>query len=111
MSSDFYQRVYAVARKIPYGRVCSYGAIARFLGAARSSRMVGYAMKNSLGSDVPAHRVVNRSGMLTGKHYFGGSTVMEDLLRSEGIAVKNNQVQNFEAIFWDPAEHLDRGEY
>lgn len=100
-----------MARHIPYGRVCSYGAIARFLGAARSSRMVGYAMKNSLGSDVPAHRVVNRVGMLTGKHYFGGSTVMEDLLRSEGIEVKNDQVQDFEAVFWDPAEHLERSDY
>lgn len=103
--------MYAVARLIPYGKVSSYGAIARFLGAARSSRMVGYAMKNSLPHNVPAHRVVNRQGLLTGKHYFGGSTVMEDLLRSEGIEIKNDQVQNFEAVFWDPQEHLNKEDF
>ena len=111
MSADFYQRVYAVVRQVPYGRVTSYGAIARFLGAARSARMVGYAMKNSPGSEVPAHRVLNRHGLLTGKHYFGGTTVMEDLLRSEGLTVTNDQVQEFEKVFWDPAENLNPEKY
>lgn len=110
--SDFFDRVYAVCRHIPEGRVTSYGAIAKFLGAARSARMVGYAMNASLGVEgVAAHRVVNRLGMLSGKHYFGGSTLMEDLLRSEGIEVDEDQVQNFEAHFWDPMEHLDPSKF
>lgn len=86
----------------------SYGAIAKFLGAARSARMVGYAMNASLGVEgVAAHRVVNRLGMLSGKHYFGGSTLMEDLLASEGINVENDQIQDFQKHFWDPMDHLD----
>lgn len=106
--SDFYDRVYAVCRKIPAGRVSSYGAIAKFLGAARSARMVGYAMNASLGVDgIPAHRVVNRLGILSGKHYFEGSTLMQELLENEGIPVKNDQVQNFEMYFWDPKDYLD----
>jgi methylated-DNA-protein-cysteine methyltransferase-like protein len=107
LKNDFYQRVYAVVAQIPYGKVTSYGAIARFLGAGKSSRMVGYALKSSLSiANLPAHRVLNRNGLLTGKHYFGGSTVMEDLLRAEGLPVVNDQVQNLEKHFWDPAEHL-----
>lgn len=94
--------------QIPYGKVTSYGAIARFLGAAKSSRMVGYALKASIDTgQLPAHRVLNRNGLLTGKHYFGGSTVMEDLLRSEGILVKNDAVQNFESHLWDPSAYLN----
>ncbi|KOH46260.1 methylated-DNA-[protein]-cysteine S-methyltransferase [Sunxiuqinia dokdonensis] len=90
------------------GRVTSYGAIARYLGAARSARMVGWAMNNSHTSkvNVPAHRVVNAAGLLTGKHHFSGSNVMEELLESEGIRVENNQVVNFEAVFWDPVKEL-----
>lgn len=112
MSADFYERVYQVVAQIPYGQVTSYGAVARFLGAAKSSRMVGYALKASIGKgQIPAHRVLNRHGLLTGKHYFGGSTVMEDLLRSEGLQVKKDQVKNFEQHFWDPAKHLNPDQF
>ena len=93
---SFYEKVYEVARQIPYGRVTSYGAIANYLGAKRSARLVGYAMNGSTGKDVPAHRVVNRKGLLTGKHYFEGTNLMQQLLESEGITVKDNQIQNFE---------------
>jgi methylated-DNA-protein-cysteine methyltransferase-like protein len=86
--------------------VTSYGAIARQLGALKSARMVGYAMTASHGKDVPAHRVVNRNGLLTGKHHFEGINLMEQLLESEGIVVKNNQIQNFKTIFWDPSKEL-----
>jgi len=104
--------VYAVVAQIPFGRVTSYGAIARFLGAAKSSRMVGYALKNSLSlQNLPAHRVLNRQGLLTGKHYFGGSTVMQDLLEGEGLKVVKDQVQGFEQHFWDPAEHLNPNQF
>lgn len=102
----FFERVYEVARLIPYGRVTSYGAIAKYLGAVRSSRMVGYAMNGSSGKDVPAHRVVNRKGLLTGKHHFDGTNLMQQLLESEGIKVVDNQVQDFESVFWDPSEAL-----
>ncbi len=103
-SPSFFERVYEVTRLVPYGRVTSYGAIARFLGSAGSSRMVGWAMNKSHTHPqaVPAHRVVNRNGMLTGKHHFGGSEVMRQLLESEGIEVVDDKVQNFEQIFWDP---------
>lgn len=100
-----------MARLIPYGRVSTYGAIARFLGAAGSARMVGYAMKASWEKEVPAHRVVNRHGLLSGKHYFGGSELMADLLRSEGIAVEDDQVCDFQKLLWDPAEHLRRDHF
>ena len=106
---NFFERVYAVAKLIPYGRVTTYGAIAKFIGAPKSARMVGYAMNGSIGEhQVPAHRVVNRNGILSGKSHFGGSRVMEQLLESEGIAVNNDQVQDFEKVFWDPMEELDR---
>ena len=91
-----------MAKLIPYGRVTSYGAIANYLGAARSARMVGYAMNGSSGKDVPAHRVVNRKGLLTGKHHFNGTNLMQQLLESEGIQVVDNQIQNFGKVFWDP---------
>lgn len=101
----FFEKVYEVAARIPYGRVTSYGAIARYLGTARSARMVGWAMNNAHGMDaVPAHRVVNRKGLLTGKHHFGGTNMMQQLLENEGIEVVNNQVVDFEKHFWDPAE-------
>lgn len=99
---NFYERVYEVTRQIPYGRVTSYGAIARSIGATKSARMVGYALGNSP-EDVPAHRVLNRKGVLTGRHHFPG-TLMEQLLENEGLKVIQNQVQNFDKYFWNPAE-------
>lgn len=110
--SDFYSRVYRVCREIPEGKVCSYGAIARFLGAAKSSRMVGYAMNKSFAEHgVPAHRVLNRLGMLTGKHFFPGTNMMQELLENEGLVILDDKVQNFEQHFWDPSEHLDPTKY
>ncbi|MFD1614482.1 MGMT family protein [Gelatiniphilus marinus] len=103
---SFFDRVYKVARLIPYGKATSYGAIANYLGAAKSARMVGYAMNSSHGKDVPAHRVVNRKGLLTGKHHFDGTNLMQQLLESEGIEVIENQIQNFESVFWDPSKEL-----
>lgn len=103
---NFFDKVYAVAKLIPHGRVTSYGAIAKYLGAAKSARMVGYAMNGSSGKDVPAHRVVNRKGLLTGKHHFDGTNLMQQLLESEGVEVVENQIQNFEILFWDPAKEL-----
>lgn len=105
-NQNFFERVYEVARLIPYGRVTSYGAIAKHLGAARSARMVGWAMNNSSGKEVPAHRVVNRKGILTGKHHFEGTNLMQQLLENEGVEVIENQIQNFEKIYWDPAKEL-----
>ena len=103
---SFFEKVYEVARKIPYGRVTSYGAIAKYLGASRSARMVGYAMNGSHDKDVPAHRVVNRKGLLTGKHHFEGTNLMQQLLESEGIKVIENQIQNFDDLFWEPSKEL-----
>ena len=101
--TNFFERVYAVVRQIPYGKVTSYGAIAKALGTARSARMVGWAMNASHHlEDVPAHRVVNRKGLLTGKFHFDGTNVMQQLLESEGIVVKNNQIVDFEAHFCEP---------
>jgi len=106
--SDFYEQVYKVARQIPPGRVTSYGAIAAFLGTKQSSRMVGWAMNNALSQHeyVPAHRVVNRNGLLTGKHHFGGEHVMQELLESEGLIIENDRILNFREKFWDPAREL-----
>ncbi|MEO8734159.1 MAG: MGMT family protein [Flavobacteriales bacterium] len=106
---DFFGDVMDVVRQIPRGRVTSYGAIAKYLGAARSSRMVGYCMNNAhaVRPKVPAHRVVNRDGLLTGKHHFGTPTAMEDLLKKEGVKVKKDQVVDFTKKFWDPALELD----
>ena len=104
---NFFERVYEVARKIPYGKVTSYGAIAKALGAGRSARMVGWAMNACHGQDdIPAHRVVNRLGLLTGKHHFEGTNLMQQLLESEGLQIIDNQIQEFENIFWDPAKEL-----
>ena len=103
----FFDNVYDVARQIPPGRVTSYGAIANYLGTKGSSRMVGYAMQASTGAQppVPAHRVVNRQGLLTAKFHFGGN-LMQELLEAEGIKVKDDQVQDFKTVFWDPAVEL-----
>ncbi|GEQ84562.1 methylated-DNA--protein-cysteine methyltransferase [Patiriisocius marinistellae] len=108
MSNDgFFEKVYKVAQQIPHGRVTSYGAIAKYLGAAGSARMVGWAMNASkLNENVPAHRVVNKQGLLTGKHHFDGTNLMQQLLESEGILVVNNKIQNLEILFWDPAKEL-----
>jgi methylated-DNA-protein-cysteine methyltransferase-like protein len=106
-NENFFDRSYAVARLIPYGRVTSYGAIAKYLGAARSARMVGWAMNASHNDEtIPAHRVVNRIGLLTGKQHFGGTNLMQQLLESEGIKVIDHQIQDFDTIFWNPSEEL-----
>ncbi|MCF8273778.1 MAG: MGMT family protein [Flavobacteriaceae bacterium] len=105
-SLNFFEKVYEVAKQIPFGKVTSYGAIAEYLGAARSARMVGYAMNGSVAKDVPAHRVVNRKGLLTGKQHFDGTNLMQQLLESEGIIVKDNQVQNLDTHFWNPIKEL-----
>lgn len=102
--TNFYELVYEVTLLIPPGRVTSYGAIASYLGAARSSRMVGWAMNNSFSYDrnIPAHRVVNRNGSLTGKHHFPSESEMQRRLEDEGIQVKDDQIVNFKEVFWDP---------
>jgi len=106
-SENFFEKVYEVAKLIPYGRVTSYGSIAKYLGAARSARMVGWAMNASHNmEEIPAHRVVNRKGLLTGKHHFDGTNLMQQLLESEGVKVVDNQIQDFENIFWDPFKEL-----
>lgn len=104
---NFFDKVYQVARLIPKGRATSYGAIAAYLGTKGSSRMVGYAMQaaGTANPPVPAHRVVNRQGLLTAKHHFGG-TRMAEMLESEGIHVKDDQIQNFKEVFWDPEIEL-----
>ena len=110
MANDisFFEKVYAVVELIPYGRATSYGAIARFLGSGGSSRMVGWAMNASHQKlqHTPAHRVVNRNGLLTGKNHFGGPDTMRQLLESEGIVVENDQIINFNNVFWDPSKEL-----
>ncbi|MEM1408937.1 MAG: MGMT family protein [Bacteroidota bacterium] len=104
---SFFQNVFDVAKLIPRGRVTSYGAIANYLGAKGSSRMVGWAMNASIPEqDIPAHRVVNRIGVLTGKHHFATPTLMQELLEAEGVDVKNDKVVNFKELFWDPSDHL-----
>ncbi|MEK9602913.1 MAG: MGMT family protein [Flavobacteriaceae bacterium] len=105
--AHFFNWVYQVVKKIPEGRVTTYGAIANYLGHPQSARMVGYAMNAAHNQpDVPAHRVVNRVGLLTGKHHFAGSKLMEQLLESEGVRVKNDQIIDFQALFWDPSISL-----
>jgi methylated-DNA-protein-cysteine methyltransferase-like protein len=107
-TNDFFQNVFDVVRLIPKGRVTSYGAIAKYLGTGGSSRMVGWAMNAShhVKPKVPAHRVVNRNGMLTGKAHFTTPTLMEELLLKEKIKVKNETVLDFEKLFWDPVIEL-----
>ena len=102
-NENFFERVYAIVRQIPEGKVTSYGAIAKALGTARSARMVGWAMNASHNlEDVPAHRVVNRKGLLSGKHHFDGTNLMQQLLENEGIKVIDNQIVDFDKHFWDP---------
>jgi methylated-DNA-protein-cysteine methyltransferase-like protein len=104
---NFFERVYVIARQIPYGRVTSYGAIAKALGTARSARMVGWAMNACHNmDDVPAHRVVNQKGLLTGKHHFDGTNLMQQLLENEGIEIVNNQIVDFDKHFWTPKMEL-----
>ena len=105
-NTGFFQKVYEVARQIPYGRVTSYGAIAEYLGSKGSARMVGWAMNSSknIPENLPAHRVVNRNGLLTGKRHFGGTEVMKQLLESEGLIIEDDQILNFKEKFWEPGE-------
>lgn len=101
--TSFYDRVYEVVREIPYGRVTSYGAIAEYLGRKGSARMVGYAMNSSHQyENIPAHRVVNRNGLLSGKMHFHPPTLMQQLLENDGIKVQNDKIQDFEKVFWKP---------
>ena len=104
-ADNFFQDVYEVAKLIPKGRVTSYGAIAHYLGLKSSARMVGWAL-NGCPKNVPAHRVVNRSGLLTGKHHFTPPSAMQRSLEKEGIKVKEDQVQDFAKVFWDPSKEL-----
>ena len=105
----FFQDVWEVARLVPEGRVTSYGAIAKYLGSPGAARMVGWAMNACHASEqaVPAQRVVNRIGMLSGKHHFEGHNLMQELLENEGVKVENNQVVEFKKLFWDPMTELD----
>jgi len=108
MKDGFFDMVYEVVKLIPAGRVTSYGAIANYLGTKGSARMVGWAMNAAHNLiDVPAHRVVNRNGLLTGKNHFEDPNRMEELLAKEGVLVKNDQIQNFTKYFWDPAKELE----
>jgi methylated-DNA-protein-cysteine methyltransferase-like protein len=102
-TDNFFEKVYSIARQIPYGKVTSYGAIAKALGTARSARMVGWAMNAAHNlEDVPAHRVVNRKGLLTGKHHFDGTNLMQQLLESEGVVIEDNKIVDLQKYFWEP---------
>ena len=107
--SDFFNKVFEVVKQIPPGRVTSYGAIARYLGTGGSARMVGWAMNasHSHSEFVPAHRVVNRNGLLTGKHHFDNPNAMQELLEAEGFKIEDDQILNFKENFWDPAKELE----
>lgn len=105
-NKDYFEEVYRVVREVPVGRVTTYGAVARYLSLRAGARMVGWAMVASHGRDVPAHRVVNRIGVLSGKHFFGGPTAMQDLLEAEGVQVADDRVVDFNARLWDPAAEL-----
>ncbi len=106
-NGNIYALIYEIVRQIPYGKVTSYGAIAKCIGIGRSARLVGWALKSSQGIDIPAHRVLNRLGMLTGKHQFPGTHLMQELLESEGQIIESDKVLNFKAVFWDPQEALN----
>ena len=106
MEKNVFDDIYQVVRLVPEGRVTTYGAIAAYLGMKSGARMVGWAMNGSHSLDVPAHRVVNHSGLLTGKHFFGSPTRMQELLESEGIRIRNDKVQDFREVFWDPSTEL-----
>ena len=107
-NNDFFESVYDVTRLIPYGRVTSYGAIARYLGSGRSARTVGWALNicHTNTDFMPAHRVVNRNGLLTGKHHFGNSSTMQQLLENEGLIIDDDRIVNFKERFWDPSSEL-----
>lgn len=109
-TESFFTRVYEVARKIPYGRVTTYGHIAEFIGAKGSARMVGWAMNATYSTpfQVPAHRVVNRKGILTGKNHFPAQDLMQKLLEKEGIKVINDQIIDFEKVLWIPIQEIKR---
>ena len=108
MKDGFFNMVYEVVKLIPKGRVTSYGAIANYLGTRGSARMVGWAMNSAHNlHDVPAHRVVNRNGLLTGKNHFENLNRMEELLAKEGVTIKDDQIQEFTKYFWDPARELE----
>jgi methylated-DNA-protein-cysteine methyltransferase related protein len=106
--NDLYQRIYKVVKQIPPGRVTSYGAIASYIGVGGSARLVGWAMNAShyARAGVPAHRVVNRNGLLSGKHHFETLLTMQELLENEGIKIDDDQVVDFKKVFWDPAKEL-----
>jgi len=104
--ANFFKNAQDVARLIPFGRVTSYGAIAKYLGSAKSARMVGWAMNASKGTNVPAHRVVNRIGLLSGEKHFSTPTEMQLLLEKEGVNVEKQQIQDFDQVFWDPSVEL-----
>jgi methylated-DNA-protein-cysteine methyltransferase-like protein len=104
MESNFFERVYEVVKLIPEGKVSTYGSIACYLGLPGSARMVGWAL--NISSNIPAHRVVNKQGLLTGKFHFDGVTLMQQLLENEGIFIENNQIQDMENYFWDPNKEL-----
>jgi methylated-DNA-protein-cysteine methyltransferase-like protein len=110
-NNDFFLRVYMVTKCIPFGRITSYGAIAHYLGSGKSARMVGWALNVSHNNQefIPAHRVVNRNGLLTGKFHFGNSTTMAQLLENEGIVIENDKIINFKEKFWDPMTELEKG--
>ena len=107
-TNDFFTNVYEVTKLIPYGRITSYGAIAMYLGSGRSARMVGWALNvcHNNTEFIPAHRVVNRNGLLTGKHHFGNSSTMKQLLENEGIIIEDDKIVNFKDKFWDPLIEL-----
>jgi len=108
MDTHFFDQVYQIVRLIPFGRVTSYGAVAKYLGSPQAARMVGWAMNKSASQKefVPAHRVVNRNGLLTGKMYFGYQNTMKELLENEGIVILDDKIQNFDQIFWNPELEL-----
>lgn len=107
MEKGFFEKVYDLVRQIPYGKVTSYGAIAAFLGSKGSARMVGWALNNSknIPENLPAHRVVNRSGLLTAKRHFGGGNTLVELLESEGVIIVDDKISNFNEVFWDPSDN------
>ncbi len=112
MEKPFFEQVYDLVRQIPYGRVSTYGAIAQYLGSGGAARMVGWAMNKAHNQPkpVPAHRVVNRIGVLTGKHHFDGLNTMQQLLKSEGIIVIDNQIQDFQKVVWHPLVELHKSQ-
>lgn len=105
--NNFFEKVYELTKLIPYGKVTTYGAIAKYLGAPKSARMVGWALNGSKNKNIPAHRVVNRKGLLTGKQHFEGTNLMQQLLENEGIVVVDNQIQNLKEYLWNPQKELN----